>query len=57
MKTVDMARRCCICRYYQLIQYADGSNAIGCLAYNVKSAYPQNIKFMDHCPLGKYEKK
>ena len=52
-----MARRCCICRYYQLIQYADGSNAIGCLAYNVKSAYPQNIKFMDHCPLGKYEKK
>ena len=57
MKNNDMRWICHNCERHQTITYADGSLGIGCMAYNVESGYPADIRNMKDCPLGKHEKK
>lgn len=57
MKNIDMITICNACAYHRTIYYANGSNGIGCMAYNVKCKYPVNIINIRRCPLGKDEKK
>ena len=56
MRIIDMIHICRRCEYRKTIYYADGSNSIGCLAYDVKCPYPVDIRNIKHCPLGKDEK-
>lgn len=57
MRNIDMIWICNACQHYRPIFYADGSRGIGCLAYNVESPYPVDIRNIAHCPFGKDEKK
>ena len=57
MRNIDMIWICNDCQHYRPIFYANGSCGIGCLAYNVESPYPVDIRNIAHCPLGKDEKK
>lgn len=57
MRIIDMIHICRSCKYRRTIYYADGSSAIGCLAYNVECPYPTDIRNIKRCPLGKDEKK
>lgn len=57
MRHMDMVKICCYCKHYKAIDYRDGTRGIGCLAYDVNSPYPVNIKYIERCPLGKDERK
>ena len=57
MRNIDMMRICHCCKYYQPVYYANGSCGVGCLAYNMESAYPVDINRLERCPLGRNEKK
>lgn len=57
MRNIDMIFICNKCPHHRSIYYADGTIGIGCLAYNVESVYPVNIRYIEHCPLEKDEKR
>lgn len=57
MKNIDMMHICHKCCHYRHIRYSNGTSGIGCLAYNVESQWPVDIRYIKHCPEGKDEKK
>ena len=57
MRNIDMIWICNACRHHRPIFYADGGCGIGCLAYNVESPYPVDIRNIERCPVGRNEKK
>ena len=55
MRNVDMVLICLKCSYQQSIYYADGSSGCGCLAHDMESLYPVDIRNMERCPKGRDE--
>lgn len=51
MKILDMRAKCRICEDYRVVNYADGSSSIGCMAES-SNDYPVDIRNMTSCPRG-----
>jgi hypothetical protein len=51
-----MIYKCSYCEYHRSIHYVNGSVGIGCLAHDMSSPYPIDIRKLNNCPLGKDEK-
>ena len=56
MREIDMIYKCSYCEHHRSIHYVNGSVGIGCLAHDMSSPYPIDIRKLNNCPLGKDEK-